>query len=212
MLARFLVPVGRVVLLPPRSVKKTSSGKLRRAATRDALLDGQLPVVFQSDTAECRPNPATRGSTGPPNTPATAPAPAAATATNAATSGSSPRGEFQSPLRLSANTGAGAGAGRSGGSASRRLGTAEKDEGLAGRADNDDVDGKEDEEEDDVVRSLSLSALTEELFGLLAEEVALTREELRDLAEREEDEQQTKFDEVNAQSERAGRGDKTFYG
>jgi acyl-CoA synthetase (AMP-forming)/AMP-acid ligase II len=41
------VAVDAVWLVAPRSVAKTSSGKLRRGATRDALLAGELPVLFE---------------------------------------------------------------------------------------------------------------------------------------------------------------------
>ncbi|MEU2613184.1 fatty acyl-AMP ligase [Micromonospora sp. NPDC007271] len=41
-----------VVLVPPRSIRKTSSGKLRRSATRDALLAGELEVLFRSNADE----------------------------------------------------------------------------------------------------------------------------------------------------------------
>jgi acyl-CoA synthetase (AMP-forming)/AMP-acid ligase II len=41
------VRLGAVYLVPPRSVLKTSSGKLRREASRDALLAGRMTVLFE---------------------------------------------------------------------------------------------------------------------------------------------------------------------
>ncbi|GFO82641.1 MAG: hypothetical protein A49_22680 [Methyloceanibacter sp.] len=42
------VPVARVVFVPPRSVARTSSGKVRRARTRELLETGQLPVLVDT--------------------------------------------------------------------------------------------------------------------------------------------------------------------
>jgi acyl-CoA synthetase (AMP-forming)/AMP-acid ligase II len=43
----FELTVGRVVLVKPRSIPKTSSGKVQRRACRDSLLAGKLEVVGQ---------------------------------------------------------------------------------------------------------------------------------------------------------------------
>jgi acyl-CoA synthetase (AMP-forming)/AMP-acid ligase II len=43
---------GRVVLLPPHAVPKTTSGKVRRAAARDAWLAGELPSLLSSRVDE----------------------------------------------------------------------------------------------------------------------------------------------------------------
>jgi len=42
------VPVARVVFVPPRSVARTSSGKVRRARTRELLETGQLPILVDT--------------------------------------------------------------------------------------------------------------------------------------------------------------------
>ena len=41
------IAVGRVVFVKPRSIPKTSSGKVQRRACRDSLLAGKLEVVGQ---------------------------------------------------------------------------------------------------------------------------------------------------------------------
>jgi acyl-CoA synthetase (AMP-forming)/AMP-acid ligase II/acyl carrier protein len=50
-LARTGLPLGIVVLVPPRSVPRTSSGKVRRSACRDALLSGAFDGAVASDRA-----------------------------------------------------------------------------------------------------------------------------------------------------------------
>lgn len=42
------IPIARVVFVPPRSVSRTSSGKLRRAHTRELLESGQLQVLMDT--------------------------------------------------------------------------------------------------------------------------------------------------------------------
>jgi thioester reductase-like protein len=42
------VPVARVVFVPPRSVARTSSGKVRRARTRELLETGQMPILLDT--------------------------------------------------------------------------------------------------------------------------------------------------------------------
>lgn len=44
--------LARIALVPPRAILKTTSGKLRRGAMRDALTAGSLPVLFQWQTPE----------------------------------------------------------------------------------------------------------------------------------------------------------------
>jgi acyl-CoA synthetase (AMP-forming)/AMP-acid ligase II len=46
------VECGRIVLTRQRAIPKTSSGKLQRAATRAALMDGALPVLAQWQTRD----------------------------------------------------------------------------------------------------------------------------------------------------------------
>jgi acyl-CoA synthetase (AMP-forming)/AMP-acid ligase II len=36
-----------VMLVAPRHIPRTSSGKIRRSATRDAYLNGQLPTLYE---------------------------------------------------------------------------------------------------------------------------------------------------------------------
>ncbi|MEM9590372.1 MAG: AMP-binding protein [Pseudomonadota bacterium] len=42
------VPVARVVFVPPRSIARTSSGKVRRAHTRELLETGKMPVLVDT--------------------------------------------------------------------------------------------------------------------------------------------------------------------
>ncbi|MEU4620091.1 fatty acyl-AMP ligase [Actinoplanes sp. NPDC023801] len=41
-----------IVLVAPRSIRKTSSGKIRRSATRDALIAGQLEVLYRTELSD----------------------------------------------------------------------------------------------------------------------------------------------------------------
>ena len=41
------LPIGHIALVPPRSILKTTSGKLRRQATREALHKGRLPILAE---------------------------------------------------------------------------------------------------------------------------------------------------------------------
>lgn len=50
-LARTGLPLGLVALVPPRSLPRTSSGKVRRSATREALLAGAFNDAVVSDRA-----------------------------------------------------------------------------------------------------------------------------------------------------------------
>jgi len=47
--------LGAIVLVPPRTVPKTSSGKLRRLACREALLGGELQVLAESRRGPAQP-------------------------------------------------------------------------------------------------------------------------------------------------------------
>jgi acyl-CoA synthetase (AMP-forming)/AMP-acid ligase II len=47
--------LGAIVLVPPRAVPKTSSGKLRRLACREALGGGELQVLAESRRGPARP-------------------------------------------------------------------------------------------------------------------------------------------------------------
>lgn len=42
------IPVARVVFVPPRSVARTSSGKVRRARTRELLETGRMPILVDT--------------------------------------------------------------------------------------------------------------------------------------------------------------------
>ena len=43
------MPVGAVALVRPRSVRRTTSGKIQRTALREFYLTGQLAPVFLSE-------------------------------------------------------------------------------------------------------------------------------------------------------------------
>ncbi len=47
--------VGAIVLVPPRAVPKTSSGKLRRLACCEALRGGELQVLAESRRGPAQP-------------------------------------------------------------------------------------------------------------------------------------------------------------
>jgi acyl-CoA synthetase (AMP-forming)/AMP-acid ligase II len=50
-LADLQVPISRLYLVPPRSVRKTSSGKPRRSATREALHSGEIAILHMDGDA-----------------------------------------------------------------------------------------------------------------------------------------------------------------
>jgi acyl-CoA synthetase (AMP-forming)/AMP-acid ligase II/acyl carrier protein len=54
-----------IVLIEPGSVPRTSSGKIRRSATRAALLDGRLPVIAAWEQPSLTPGPAKSTRTDP---------------------------------------------------------------------------------------------------------------------------------------------------
>jgi acyl carrier protein len=54
-----------IVLIEPGSVPRTSSGKIRRSATRAALLDGRLPVIAAWEQPLLTPGPAKSTRTDP---------------------------------------------------------------------------------------------------------------------------------------------------
>ncbi|OWT62090.1 AMP-binding protein [Candidimonas nitroreducens] len=68
------LPLARVVLVPPGSVLRTSSGKIQRLANRRAYLDGSLPVIAQWARPQAPEAHATAGTAQSGRGPAEAPA------------------------------------------------------------------------------------------------------------------------------------------